>query len=191
MTSNKRFESPSTIFDIIWSIILDTPGSTESFPLYEIITEPSDDEICQLTDPFFSYPTSRRVRYLLCIRRFTELLECVHPCIFADIHTDPYLGCGYGQLEKAIAERSLDQINHILPKKQHLVEHSNRTPNGMLSPLELALGWPSGLEKLSKAGFDVLHALRLSVHMGDLASTRTLQATYNKPYQPHPYLPKP
>ena len=96
-------------------------------------------------------------------------------------YVDQHLDYGYGQFEKAIVCRSLDQMNRILQTEQILSQHFKGLSDANLSPLELAIGWPSGLQKLLEAGFSPDGALQLSMHMEDLTSTRILLAADNFP----------
>lgn len=95
------------------------------------------------------------------------------------LYADPRLDCNYGQLEKAIVCRSLDQMNCILQTEQPLSQDFEELPYTKLLPLELAVGWPSGIQKLLDVGFSANGALRLSIYMDDLISTRILLAADN------------
>lgn len=95
--------------------------------------------------------------------------------------TNLLLDFGYGQLEEAIACRSLSQMNHILQKKESSTQHVEETSFKRLSPVELAIGWPSGLKRLLDVGFYADVGLRLSIHMDDLRSTKVILAAENFP----------
>ena len=96
-------------------------------------------------------------------------------CAIRIFYADPRLDFGYGQLHKAVVCRSVDQVRQSFHSKECLTGGLN---NGTLSLLELAVGWPRGLQKLLEAGFklDAIDALRQSVYMEDLSSTKILLA---------------
>lgn len=96
------------------------------------------------------------------------------------LYANRLLDYGYEQLEKAIVCRSLDQMDCILQKPQPLSQYVENSWY-KLSPLEFAVGWPIGLQKLLKAGFSADEALRLSIYMGDLISTEILLASDDFP----------
>lgn len=71
-------------------------------------------------------------------------------------------------------------MNRILNKREYLSHHSGDARK-RLSPPELAIGWPSGLQRLIEVGFSVLRALCLSIHIEDLTSTKLLLTADNFP----------
>lgn len=95
--------------------------------------------------------------------------------------TNLLLDFGYGQLEEAIACRSLSQMNHILQKKESSTQHVEETCFKRFSHVELAIGWPSGLKKLLDVGFYADVGLRLSIYMDELRSTKMILAAENFP----------
>lgn len=80
----------------------------------------------------------------------------------------------YGQLEEPISCPSLNRVNEILGKKHHWTTASGSFPFPKPSPVQLAVGWPSGLQRLKEAGSGAAHGLRLSIDMKDLKSTEML-----------------
>ncbi len=91
------------------------------------------------------------------------------------------LDFGYDQLGEAIACRSLTQMNHILQQMESGKERFEGNPRQRLSPVELAIGWPNGLQRLLDAGFCADHGLGLSMSMDDLESTEMILAAENFP----------
>lgn len=105
----------------------------------------------------------------------------VTPGQLSILRANVYLDCGCGQLEKAILCRSTGWLNRILPNWE---QHTNSL-GIKLSPLELALGWHSGLQRLLEAGFNATNALCLSIHMEDFESTSRLLAADSFPGNDH------
>ncbi|MCJ1392377.1 hypothetical protein MMC18_005244, partial [Xylographa bjoerkii] len=103
------------------------------------------------------------------------------PCMVVIFNPDLRLDFGYGQLEEAIACRSLAQMNHILQKRESWTEYIEELSDERLSPVELALGWPSGLKVLLDIGFDADVGLRLAMNMDDLRSIKIILAAENFP----------
>ncbi len=93
------------------------------------------------------------------------------------------LDFGYDQLGEAIACRSLTQMNHILQQMESETERFEFNPEQRLSPVELAIGWPNGLQRLLDAGFVADSGLRLSICMDDLRSTEMILAAPNFPIE--------
>lgn len=91
------------------------------------------------------------------------------------------LGFGYDQLGEAIACRSLTRVNHILQEMKSGTERFEGNPSLRLSPVELAIGWPNGLQRLLDVGFCADFGLRLSISMNDLRSTEMILASENFP----------
>ena len=91
------------------------------------------------------------------------------------------LDFGYGPLEEAIAYRSLAQMNRILQKKEIGAQDFEGLSDERLSPMELAIGWPSGLQSLLDEGFSADAGCRLSTYMGDLRSTELILAAESFP----------
>ena len=94
----------------------------------------------------------------------------------AAFNTNLRLDFGYGQLEEAIACRSLAQVNYILQKKRSSTQYFEEFSYKRLSPVELAIGWPGGLQRLVDFGFGADGGLRLSMYIDDLMSTKILLA---------------
>ena len=91
------------------------------------------------------------------------------------------LDFGYGPLEEAIAYRSRAQMNQILQKKGSRAPDFERLSNERFSPMELAIGWPSGLQSLLDEGFSADAGCRLSMYMEDLRSTELILAAESFP----------
>lgn len=160
--------SPSTtIFDIATNIAMQIPPPIAFFPLHEIIEEFLDDQASGISLDLELWKTdlARRSFLLNFLRRYPQLLSYF----------------GYGQLEEAIACRSLSQMNHILQKKEYSTQHVEETSFKRLSHVELAIGWPSGLKRLLDVGFNADVGLLLSIHMDDLRSTKVIIAAENFP----------
>ena len=88
---------------------------------------------------------------------------------------------GYGQLEKAVAHRSLVQVNYILQNMESRKQCFENLSYRRLSPVELAIDWPDGLQRLLDVGFYPDDGLRLSIHMDDFRSTKILLTAENLP----------
>lgn len=80
-------------------------------------------------------------------------------------------------LERAILTRRDDQLQRVLDSDIEICKDSER--NGGLYPLDLALRWPSGLQKLLEFGHDPKYTLELSIHLRDLVSTKALLKAEN------------
>ena len=91
------------------------------------------------------------------------------------------LDFGYDQLGEAIAYRSLTQVNHILQETESRTECFEEYPRQRLSPVELAIGWPNGLQRLLDAGFLADSGFRLSMYMKDLRSIEMILAAETFP----------
>lgn len=92
------------------------------------------------------------------------------------------------ELENAILLRSYEKINRLIREETTGRQFSGRK----MSPLELALGWYDGMERLLKAGFSATSALELSIYIGDVASTRILLESDQFPgeHSPGPFFEK-
>ena len=88
----------------------------------------------------------------------------------------PKLGLdfGYGELEQAIVCRSLTHLDHILHRDLYITPVD--WPNNRLSPVELAVGWPTGLRRLLNAGWPADQGLFLSVDRKDSESIKIILA---------------
>lgn len=71
-------------------------------------------------------------------------------------------------------------MNHIL-QKEFSPQYSEEPLHKRLTPVELAIGWPSGLQKLLEVGYYADFGLRLSMYMGDLESINIILAAEKFP----------
>lgn len=96
----------------------------------------------------------------------------------ARLSPDLHLDFGYGQLEGAIACRSLAQMNCILQKEEHRAQGGAEVcaDNLIISPAELAIGWPTGLQRLLDVGLDADDVFDHFVRMDDVSSTEKILA---------------
>ncbi|MCJ1262381.1 hypothetical protein MMC22_002251 [Lobaria immixta] len=158
---------PSTVFDMAANIAMQVPQPIECIPLYEIIGEFLDDQASEIPLDFGRDENDLvgRKAALIFSRRHPQLLDYF----------------GYGQLEEAIACRSLAQMNHILQMEESWTRYFEEFPYKRLSPVELAIGRLSGLQKLIDLGFYADVGLSLSIYMGDLRSTKIILAAENFP----------
>ena len=92
------------------------------------------------------------------------------------------LDFGYGGFEEAILRRSLSYIEKLLQTEQFRKKypgtyHCGNERYHWLTPVELALGWPDGLQRLLEHGYNAASALALSICMNDGSSTEIILAT--------------
>ncbi|KAH7391171.1 hypothetical protein DE146DRAFT_663677 [Phaeosphaeria sp. MPI-PUGE-AT-0046c] len=78
---------------------------------------------------------------------------------------------GYGPFENSILSHSLDRVEQNIENFGSL---SYDCPRSGLYPLDFALGWPEGLQRLVRAGYKPEGTLELSISVGDVESTTVL-----------------